>query len=176
MHGKFTCSHAVFTPVARLGYNMVRGGGRIGCWLATPRTKYGPVSKGHLARDTLSAGIVKEGIVNKIEAIIRPEKLPSVRDALNEAGFMGMTIIRSEGRGDNLGVRRRAGRGTTTYVDYTLSNVKLEIVVNDEDTDKVLDVITETANTGQPGDGRIFVYQVVDTVRIDTRERGATTL
>ena len=114
--------------------------------------------------------------MNKIEAIIRPEKLPSVRDALNEAGFKGMTIIQSAGRGDNLGVTRRAGRGTTTYVDYTSSNVKLEIVVNDGDTDKVLDVITETAHTGSPGDGRIFVSPVAETVRIDTRERGSSTL
>ena len=122
------------------------------------------------------AGSVKEDVVNKIEAIIRPEKLPSVRDALNEAGFKGMTIIQSAGRGDNLGVRRRAGRGTTTYVDYTLSNVKLEIVVLDEDTDTVVGIIKDTANTNSPGDGRIFVLPILAAIRIDTDDRDADSL
>ena len=114
--------------------------------------------------------------MNKIEAIIRPEKLTSVRDALNEAGFKGMTIIRSEGRGDNLGVRRSTGRGTTSYVDYTQSKVKLEIVVRDEDTDRVIGIIKDTANTNSPGDGRIFVIPVATAIRIDTDERDSESL
>jgi nitrogen regulatory protein P-II 1 len=114
--------------------------------------------------------------VNKIEAIIRPEKLPPVREALAAAGFRGMTVIRSEGRGDNLGVTKRGGRGTTSYVDFTLTKVKLEIVVRDEDTGKVIDIIVGTAATGKPGDGRIFVSPVVATIRIDTGERDAASL
>ena len=114
--------------------------------------------------------------MNKIEAIIRPNKLPSVRDALNAAGFKGMTIIHGAGRGDDLGVTRHTGRGTTTYVEPTSANIKLEIVVHDGDTDKVLDIITENAHTGNAGDGRIFVFPVVETVRIDTRERGSASL
>ena len=114
--------------------------------------------------------------VNKIEAIIKPEKLASVRSALIEAGFKGMTIIRSAGQGDNLGVTRRGARGTSTYIDYTDSNVKLEVVVRDEDTEKVVDIIKDTANSGTPGDGRIFVSQVISAIRIDTGERDAASL
>ncbi len=114
--------------------------------------------------------------MNKVEAIIKPEKLISVRDALNKAGFKGMTIMRIEGLGDNLGVSRRGSRGTTTYIDYTISKVELEIVVRDEDTDRVIGVIKETANTNTPGDGRIFVTPVAAAIRIDTDERDAESL
>ena len=114
--------------------------------------------------------------MNKVEAIIKPEKLISVRDALNEAGFKGMTIIRIEGLGDNLGVSRRGGRGTTTYVDYTLPKVKLEIVVRDEDTDRVIGIIKDSANTHSPGDGRIFVSPIAAAIRIDTDERDSESL
>jgi nitrogen regulatory protein P-II 1 len=114
--------------------------------------------------------------VNKIEAIIRPEKLPSVRDALGRAGFRGMTIIHSAGRGDDSGVTRQTSRGTTTYVEHTSANVKLEMVVRDEDTETVLNTITDNAHTGNAGDGRIFVFPIAEAIRIDTRERGTTSL
>ena len=114
--------------------------------------------------------------MNKIEAIIRPERLPSVRDALSAAGFKGMTIMHGAGRGDDSGVTRRTGRGTTTHVEPTSANVKLEMVVRDEETDKAVETITENAHTGNAGDGRIFVLPVADALRIDTRERGPATL
>ena len=66
--------------------------------------------------------------MNKIEAIIRPEKLTSVQIALNDAGFKGMTVTRILGQGDNPGSSRTSSRGTGTYVDPTLSKIKLEIV------------------------------------------------
>ena len=114
--------------------------------------------------------------MNKIEAIIRPEKLTSVRIALNDAGFEGMTVTNVSGQGDNPGAGRTSGRGTGNYVDPTLSKVKLEIVVSDEDANKVIDLIIDSAATGQAGDGRIFVSPVLNAVRIDTAERGAKSL
>ena len=114
--------------------------------------------------------------MNKIEAIIRPEKLDTVSDALIAAGFKEMTITRSAGQGDSKGVTKSAGRGTSTYVDLTFTKIKLGIVVRDEDTSKILDVITESASTGTPGDGRIFVSPIVATVWIDTGERDAASL
>jgi len=114
--------------------------------------------------------------VNKIEAIIRPEKLTSVRSALNNAGFQGMTTTNILGQGDNPGATRTSGRGTGSYVDLTLSKIKLEIVVSDEDSNKVIDLIVDSAATGNPGDGRIFVSPISNTVRIDTAERGAKSL
>lgn len=114
--------------------------------------------------------------MNKIEAIIRPEKLTSVQIALNDAGFKGMTVTRILGQGDNPGTGRTSSRGTGTYVDPTLSKIKLEIVVQEEDTNKVIDFIIDSAATGKAGDGRIFVSRILDAVRIDTAERGAKSL
>jgi len=114
--------------------------------------------------------------VNKIEAIIRPEKLTVVQKALNDAGFKGMTVTHILGQGDNPGTTRTSGRGTGTYTDPTLPKIKLEIVVSEEDTDKVIDFIIDSAGTGKAGDGRIFVSQILNTVRIDTDERGAKSL
>ena len=114
--------------------------------------------------------------MNKIEAIIRPEKLASVKEALVNAGFEGMTITRSSGRGDNTGVIRSTGRGTGSYVDMTIEKVTLAIVVQDDDTDEVIDVIANSARTGTPGDGRIFVSPILATVRIDTGARDAESL
>ena len=113
--------------------------------------------------------------MNKIEAIIRPEKLSDVQIALKDAGYTGMTIIRSEGQGDNPGVTMSAGRAGTSKV-YALAKIKLEMVISDDDTDEVMKVIREAAATGRPGDGRIFVSPVIDTVRIDTGESGADSL
>ena len=66
--------------------------------------------------------------MNKIEAIIRPEKLDAVRDALIAAGVKGMTISRSAGQGDSAGVTKSAGRGTSTYVDFTFTKIKQDEV------------------------------------------------
>jgi nitrogen regulatory protein PII len=113
--------------------------------------------------------------VNRIDAIIKPEKLESVITALTDAGFEGMTMSRCSGRGDNLGTAKKGGAGTT-FIDYTASKIKLEVVVRDEDTRKVIDLIRGTVNTGTPGDGRIFVTPVIMAVRIDTGEFDAASL
>ena len=114
--------------------------------------------------------------MNKIEAIIRPEKLTTVKKALTDAGFRGMNVISGSGQGVHEGVSRRGGRGTTVYVDYTLPNVKVEVVVADENTEKVIDIIKDAATTGKAGDGRIFVSPVATAIRIDSGERDASTL
>ena len=114
--------------------------------------------------------------MNKVEAIIRPEKLTNVKKALTDAGFKGMNVISGSGQGVHEGVSRRGGRGASTYVDYTLPNVKVEVVVSDENTEKIIELIKDAATTGKAGDGRIFVSSVAAAIRIDSGERDAATL
>ena len=108
--------------------------------------------------------------MRKIEAIIRPERLSSVREALDKNGFLGMSATDIKGRGRQKGVmlQWRAGE---YKVDF-LPKVKLEVVVDDEDADRLIDLICEAAYTGEAGDGKIFVYPVVDVIRVRTKERG----
>jgi len=109
--------------------------------------------------------------MNKIEAIIRPEKLEAVKDALAEAGFVGLNIVQVVGRGVQKGIVH-AGRGSEAHAIDMLPKVKLEVVVRDADTETVLQIIAETARTGHIGDGKIFVIPVADVVRVRTDERG----
>lgn len=104
----------------------------------------------------------------KIEAIIRPTKVHEVKDALDEAGFESVTVTDVKGRGKQKGVMQQ-WRGRKYCVDL-LPKIKMEIVVNDMDVDKVVDVITKAAATGSIGDGKIFVYPVTKIVRIRTGE------
>ncbi len=108
--------------------------------------------------------------MKKIEAIIRPEKLDLVKDVLEEKGFPGMTVMEVTGRGRQKGIalQWRAGE---YRVDF-LQKVKLEIVVDDEDVDKVIDAILEAAPMHKVGDGKIFVSSVEEIVRVRTGERG----
>ncbi len=110
--------------------------------------------------------------MNKIEAIFRPERLDVVKDALSEAGIVGLTASQVSGRGNQGGVEVTAARGLGTYRIDMLPKVKVEVVVNDEDTDKAVDVIRTNAITGAPGDGKIFIYPVGDAIRIRTGEHG----
>lgn len=104
----------------------------------------------------------------KIEAIIRPTKIHEVKDALDEAGFESVTVTDVKGRGKQKGVMQQ-WRGRKYCVDL-LPKIKMEIVVNDYDVDKVVDIITKTAATGSIGDGKIFVYPIAKIVRIRTGE------
>jgi nitrogen regulatory protein P-II 1 len=108
--------------------------------------------------------------MKKIEAIIRPEKLSSVREALDKNGFPGMsaTEIKGLGRQKGVALQWRAGN----YKVEFLPKVKLELVVEDEDADHLIDLICDAAFTGEAGDGKIFVYPVVDVIRVRTKERG----
>jgi nitrogen regulatory protein P-II 1 len=104
----------------------------------------------------------------KIEAIIRPTKIHEVKDALDAAGFESVTVTDVKGRGKQKGVMQQ-WRGRKYCVDL-LPKIKMEIVVNDTDADKVIDIISKAAATGTIGDGKIFVYPIAKIVRIRTGE------
>lgn len=108
--------------------------------------------------------------MTKIECILRPGKLEDVKDALNKFGIQGMTVTQVIGCGLQKG-RKEVYRGTEYSINL-LPKVKLEIVVNDKDMNEVLKIITETARTGDIGDGKIFTYKVDNAVRIRTGETG----
>ena len=109
--------------------------------------------------------------MNKLEAIIRPERLDDVKNALTEAGFTGMNIVHVTGRGVQRGIVHQ-GRGGETYTVDMLPKVKIEVVVKDADTDRVVKLICDAARTGNIGDGKIFVIPVTDSIRVRTGERG----
>ena len=108
--------------------------------------------------------------MKKIEAIIKPFKLDEVRESLSELGIMGLTATEVKGFGRQKG-HTELYRGAEYVVDF-LPKVKLDIVVADEMVDKVIDSITKTAQTGNIGDGKIFIMNVEDAIRIRTGEKG----
>jgi nitrogen regulatory protein P-II 1 len=108
--------------------------------------------------------------MKEIVAIIRPNKLDEVKDALEEAGCHGITVTEVKGRGRQLGITE-SYRGSDYRIDM-LPKTRLEIVVEDEDMENVIKTIVETAQTGDIGDGKIFISPVEDVVRIRTGERG----
>jgi nitrogen regulatory protein P-II 1 len=109
--------------------------------------------------------------MKKIEAIIRPEKLNDVKDALEGAGFVGMNIVHVTGRGAQKGIVH-GGRGGETYTVDMLPKLKIEVVVKDPDVNKAVDLICNAARTGNIGDGKIFIIPVEDAIRVRTGERG----
>jgi nitrogen regulatory protein P-II 1 len=108
--------------------------------------------------------------MKEITAIIRPDKLEVVKEALQEIQCNGVTVTEVKGRGRQLGITE-SYRGRDYKVDL-LPKTRLEIIVNDEDTEDVIDAIVKTAQTGDIGDGKIFISPVDDVVRIRTGERG----
>ncbi len=108
--------------------------------------------------------------MKKIEAIIRPEKLDEVKKALEDKGFVGMTIsdVRGRGRQKGITLQWRAGE---YRVDF-LSKAKIQLVVDDAEKEKVINAILDVARTGKVGDGKIFVYPVDEVIRVRTGERG----
>ncbi|NLT94417.1 MAG: P-II family nitrogen regulator [Clostridia bacterium] len=108
--------------------------------------------------------------MKKIEAIIRPNKLEDVKKALGEFGITGLTITQVIGCGlqkGHIGIYR----GQEMSINL-LPKIKVEVVIKAELLENVLEVIIEAAETGQIGDGKIFIFDVVDAVRIRTKERG----
>ncbi|NPA22822.1 MAG: P-II family nitrogen regulator [Crenarchaeota archaeon] len=103
-----------------------------------------------------------------ILAIIRPEKLDDVKRALEDAGIYPMTVVDVRGRGEQKGITIMY-RGRPITIDL-IPKVELQIVVKDDDVDKVIKIITENARTGKPGDGRIFVLPIERSVRVRTGE------
>ena len=112
--------------------------------------------------------------MKKIEAIIKPFKLDEVKDALAKAGVEGMTVSEVKGFGRQKG-HTELYRGAEYVVDF-LPKMKIEVLVNDGNVSAALQLIEETARTGKIGDGKIFVLQVEDAVRIRTGERGSAAL
>jgi nitrogen regulatory protein P-II 1 len=108
--------------------------------------------------------------MKKIEAIIKPFKLEEVKDALGEVGIQGMTVSEVKGFGRQKG-HTEIYRGSEYTVDF-LPKVKLEIVVADENVDAAIQAIIKAAKTGKIGDGKVFVSQIEEAVRIRTEEKG----
>src|SRR3990167_7007695 len=105
--------------------------------------------------------------MKKVEAIIRPERLTILKDALEELGYPGMTVTDVKGHG--------AQRGITTISTFRvdlLSKVKVELVVADSEVEKIVQCITKESQTGSIGDGKIFISNIEDVLRIRKGKRG----
>jgi nitrogen regulatory protein P-II 1 len=108
--------------------------------------------------------------MQKVEAIIKPFKLDEVKEALNAIGVQGITVSEVKGFGRQKG-HTELYRGAEYVVDF-LPKIKIEVVVPDDLAPKVIDAIQHAANTGRIGDGKLFVFPVLDAIRIRTGERG----
>ncbi|MGZ8217384.1 P-II family nitrogen regulator [Methylomagnum sp.] len=109
-----------------------------------------------------------------VTAILKPFKLDDVREALSDVGISGITVTEVKGFGRQKG-HTELYRGAEYVVDF-LPKVKLEVAVTDEQLDIVLEAISKTANTGKIGDGKIFVFELEQVIRIRTGETGADAL
>ncbi|MDP8244951.1 MAG: P-II family nitrogen regulator [Candidatus Hinthialibacter antarcticus] len=107
--------------------------------------------------------------MNKIEAIIRPHKLDAMKTALEELGVVGMTVTEVRGYGRQRG-HQEIYRGREYTVEFQ-PKIKVEVVVKKDMTERVIDTIRSAVNTGQVGDGKMFIYDLNDAVRIRTGER-----
>jgi nitrogen regulatory protein P-II 1 len=103
-----------------------------------------------------------------IQAIIRPEKLDEVKKALEEGGFVPMTIVEVKGRGEQKGIKLEY-RGTKMEVDL-LPKVKIELVVKDQEVARAIGIIRSSARTGKVGDGKMFILPVEKMLRVRTDE------
>jgi nitrogen regulatory protein P-II 1 len=112
--------------------------------------------------------------MKKIEAIIRHFKLEDVKNALADQGVQGMTLVEVRGFGRQKG-HTETYRGTEYAVDF-VPKVKIEVAVSDDTLQKVIDTIIKTAQTGQIGDGKIFVSDLREVIRIRTGESGGEAL
>lgn len=112
--------------------------------------------------------------MKKIEAIIRPFKLDEVKEALSEEGIRGLTISEVRGYGRQKG-HTETYRGSEYRIEF-VPKIKVEIVLEDDKVEKVVDIILKTAKTGQVGDGKIFISEIHDVIRIRTEESGGAAL
>src|SRR5574338_149709 len=108
--------------------------------------------------------------MKKIEEIIRPFKLDEVKEALIEEGVRGLTITEVRGYGRQKG-HTETYRGSEYRIEF-IPKIKIEVIVEQEKAEKVIEAILRTAKTGQVGDGKIFIYDVQDVIRIRTEESG----
>ncbi len=112
--------------------------------------------------------------MKKIEAIIKPFKLDEVKEALQELGLQGMTVIEAKGFGRQKG-QTELYRGAEYVVDF-LPKIKIEVVVADDQLTAAVDAIQNAARTGRIGDGKIFISEIIEVVRIRTGETGASAI
>ena len=108
--------------------------------------------------------------MKKVEAIIKPFKLDEVKDKLNEIGVQGITVTEVKGFGRQKG-HTELYRGAEYVVDF-LPKIKMEVVIADAQVEEVANAIVKAAQTGRIGDGKIFITNLEDTIRIRTGERG----
>ena len=108
--------------------------------------------------------------MKKIEAIVRPEKLGEIKTALATAGFIGLTTYEVKGRGQQKGIV--LSYRTSGYRVDLLPKTKLELIVEDQDVEKVVEIICDIGKTGNMGDGKIFIMPVEEVIRVRTGERG----
>ena len=109
-------------------------------------------------------------VMKKVEAIIKPFKLDEVKDALNDVGVLGLTVSEVKGYGRQKG-HTELYRGAEYAVDF-LPKIKIELIIEDNLLDDVIESIKSKAQTGRIGDGKIFVYNVEEIIRIRTGETG----
>ena len=112
--------------------------------------------------------------MKKIEAIIRPFKLDEVKEALVEEGVRGLTISEVRGYGRQKG-HTETYRGSEYRIEF-IPKIKIEVVVEDSKVENVIDAIVRAAKTGQVGDGKIFIYDIHEVIRIRTEESGKEAL
>jgi nitrogen regulatory protein P-II 1 len=115
----------------------------------------------------------EQGTLNamkKIEAIIKPFKLDEVKEALQEVGLQGITVLEAKGFGRQKG-HTELYRGAEYVVDF-LPKVKIELVVDDDMAERAVDAILQAAHTGRIGDGKIFIIPIEEAIRVRTGERG----
>jgi len=112
--------------------------------------------------------------VKKIEAVIKPFKLDEVKEALHDVGVSGITVTEAKGFGRQKG-HTELYRGAEYVVDF-LPKVRLEVVVDDDQSERVIEAIANAARTGRIGDGKIFVSAIESAVRIRTGERDSDAL
>ena len=112
--------------------------------------------------------------MKKIEAIIRPFKLDEVKEALLEEGIRGLTITEVRGYGRQKG-HKETYRGSEYQIEF-VPKIKIEVIVDDNMAEKTVEAILRTAKTGQVGDGKIFISEITDVIRIRTDESGPSAL
>ena len=115
-----------------------------------------------------------EIVMKKIEAILKPFKLDEVKEALQEAGIQGLSVIEVKGFGRQKG-HTELYRGAEYIVDF-LPKVKIEVVLDDDQVDEAIEAIIDAAKTDKIGDGKIFISHIEQAIRIRTRESGSEAL
>lgn len=112
--------------------------------------------------------------MKKIEAIIRPHKLDEVRDALQEAGFRGLTVNEVKGYGRQMG-HSEIYRGSEYTINF-LPKIKIEVVCSEKTVDTAVSIVLKHAKTGEVGDGKIFISTIDEVIRVRTEEVGEDAL